>query len=417
VSTAFQYTAVASPLTDQALVESIVSRLDEALTSAGGERVEPQAASRQRPLVVLVATGGVERDILYLYRLRAQSFPQEPVILVAHPEANSLGSALEALAKLRDDGRWGRVVFVGSDGGGELAEIAPALGAWERLRSTRIGLVGAPSDWLVASTPDPSVIRSVWGPATVRIDMGELEHAIASPEDPSAPAEVAADFARSAERVCEPDPAAMERAGAVYAALREIVGRHSLDAVSVRCFDLATLRGTTACLALSRLADEGIVAGCEGDLVSAVAMLWARVLLGVVPWMANPAMVDPAHGRVVLAHCTVPRSLAPRYEIRSHFETGAGAAVGGDVAPGPVTLVRLGGRRLERIWLAEGQAAAAERSETRCRTQVEVSLTGGDTVGHLLRAPLGNHIVLIPGAHAAWLADSREIILGSGGAL
>lgn len=45
------------------------------------------------------------------------------------------------------------------------------------------------------------------------------------------------------------------------------------------------------CYALSRLLDEGVIAGCEGDICSALGMLWGRLLTGQVPWMANVAQV------------------------------------------------------------------------------------------------------------------------------
>jgi len=38
----------------------------------------------------------------------------------------------------------------------------------------RIGLVGSPSDWLVASTPDASTVRAAWGPTVVPVEMAEV---------------------------------------------------------------------------------------------------------------------------------------------------------------------------------------------------------------------------------------------------
>ena len=51
--------------------------------------------------------------------------------------------------------------------------------------------------------------------------------------------------------------------------------RH-LDACVVRCFDLVTDLRTTGCLALSWLLDQGVVAGCEGDIPATLTMVWAR---------------------------------------------------------------------------------------------------------------------------------------------
>ena len=41
----------------------------------------------------------------------------------------------------------------------------------------------------------------------------------------------------------------------------------------------------------------------------------------------------------------------------------------------------------------------AQRRDNLCRTQVEIKLSCGGTVTDLLRAPLGNHLVLVFGHH------------------
>ena len=199
----------------------------------------------------------------------------------------------------------------------------------------------------------------------------------------------------------------MRQAAGVFGALADLAAGQRLDAVAVRCFDLVTRRGTSGCLALAELNDRGTVAACEGDLASAVAMLWVRELLGTASWMANPVHADPGSGLLRLAHCTIPRSLVTGFELRSHFESGKGVALAGSLPPGPVTLVRLGGRALEQAFVAEGHAVPATPREDLCRTQVDVTLAPGE-VAELLARPLGNHLVLVPGNWAARLRDYRE---------
>jgi len=52
---------------------------------------------------------------------------------------------------------------------------------------------------------------------------------------------------------------------------------------------------------------------------------------------------------------------------------------------------------MDRLWLAEGEILRSGDAENLCRTQVEIELTRGGTVADLLRAPLGNHLVLVFG--------------------
>lgn len=63
-----------------------------------------------------------------------------------------------------------------ADGEG-LRAVREAVEDWEAQRAlgrSRLGLVGSPSDWLVASRPGPEVVRRVWGPEVVEIPMERL---------------------------------------------------------------------------------------------------------------------------------------------------------------------------------------------------------------------------------------------------
>jgi L-fucose isomerase-like protein len=272
------------------------------------------------------------------------------------------------------------------------------------LDQARIGLVGRPSDWLVASSPDYSTIKEAWGPTVVPIEMDEVVDILESFSDADVEP-IVSPFSAGAEQVVEPNPTELFQGARVYLALKKIVANHDLDALSVRCFDFVQNQKTTGCFALAQLMDEGTIAGCEGDLVSTIGLLWAHELLGATPWMANPAQLDPAHNTLVLAHCTVPRTLVERYRVRSHFESGLGVGIQGTLPAGPVTLLRIGGRWMDQLWLAEGEILQSGSAEDLCRTQVEIQLTGGSSVDLLLRAPLGNHLVLVFGHHIERLQD------------
>jgi L-fucose isomerase-like protein len=184
----------------------------------------------------------------------------------------------------------------------------------------------------------------------------------------------------------------------VHPALVAAIDRDRLDAVAVRCFDFLDELHTSGCVALAELNDAGTVAGCEGDVAGTMAMLLARVLLDRPSWIANPAHVDLESNRLTLAHCTVARSLVDDVEIHTHFESGIGIGLRGSFRPGPVTLLRLGGHRLERYWVAEGLIEGTGTSPDLCRTQVDVHLVDTD-VSTLLDEPLGNHLVMVHGHH------------------
>jgi L-fucose isomerase-like protein len=105
---------------------------------------------------------------------------------------------------------------------------------------------------------------------------------------------------------------------------------------------------------------------------------------------------------VVLAHCTIAPSLVEDLHLHTHFESGIGVGISGTIPAGPVTLVRLGGVGLERRWLADAEVVGTGEDPDLCRTQATVRLDPAQ-VAELLEAPLGNHVVLVPGHHAARL--------------
>lgn len=415
----FGYLPVASVLADDpATVERIVGPYGPLLEDAGGTRLGSIEEAGELPVAFFVVTGGTEGIVLgAVEQLRSRGVV-DPVLLIAHPSNNSLPASLETLARLQRDGSAGRVVYLGgpADDAGRrtLAEAAEGVAVARVLAGARVGRVGEPSDWLVASMPDAQTVRSSWGPELVDVPIARLFDAVAATPDAAALAE--ADRLRTGARACvEPTEHDLLEAGRVVAALRGIVREDDLDALTVRCFDLVLRSRTTGCAALAALIDEGVIAGCEGDVPSTIAMLWAQHLVGATPWMANPARVDEQGQEIVLAHCTVPLSIVESYRLRSHFESGLGVGIQGAMPLGPVTLVRIGGAMLERAWIAEGEIVATGEAEDLCRTQVTVRVDDGD-LGELLRAPLGNHLVVVRGRHATRFRAWHDMVRPGAGA-
>jgi L-fucose isomerase-like protein len=403
----FAYLAVASPLHDAGVVTRVTAELRGALDSLGGVEIDVPEDRCDVPLVVIVATGGTEAALLALAGRRHAVVPYEPAVLVAHPRHNSLPAALEALSRLQQDGSRGRVEQVAGidDRGGveRLASTIADVATIHRLHHTRLGLVGEPSSWLVASVPDAHVLRSRWGVELVDVDIGgvELAHELADAERVRDVAvrfldRTGASFRSSVATM----PGDVVRASALHPALMGAIERERLDAVAVRCFDFITDLSTSGCIALAELNDRGIVAGCEGDIASTVGMLLVRSLLDQPCWIANPAHVDVDTDRVLLAHCTVAPSMVDGLELHTHFESGIGIGLRGTFRPGPATLLRVGGASLEQLWVADAEIERSGDAPDLCRTQVTVRLVD-EPAASLLDRPLGNHLLLVHGHHRA----------------
>jgi L-fucose isomerase-like protein len=258
--------------------------------------------------------------------------------------------------------------------------------------------------------PDLAIIKSVWGPEVIEIDMHELETIIREVKD-----EVIEDslsnFTMRADETKEPTKKDIRQTVKVYAAIKELVKKYNLTAVSVRCFDLVTDLKTSGCFALAKLNDDGIVSGCEGDLVSTLGMIWANLMTDQSVWMANPARINEQNNSIWLAHCTTPLSMVQSYKLRSHFESGLGVGIQGEFSKGKVTLLRLGGKNLEKIWISNGEILESGNEENLCRTQVNVKLHGAAKPEDLLTKPLGNHLLLMRGSYTKELHNWWETFI------
>lgn len=381
---------------------------NEKIEKIGGQKVSEENLLEPEILLYFIQSGGTENDILNFVTKRRKKYFNETVFLIAFRSDNSLAASLEILARLHQDGLKGKIFFLSSanDNFG-LKQMVKAIHYQTvhlTLRKIRLGLIGDPSSWLIASSPNTKTLTKVWGPEVIKIKIKELEdYTLKAPSnvvDPLIPPLV-----KQATQIIEPTEPEIRDSVNVYSALKKIVDIHKLDAVSLKCFDLVNDLKTTGCYGLSQLLDDGIVAGCEGDLVSTVGMLWANILLNEVPWMANPSNLDINDNKLTLAHCTVPRKIVGQYKIRSHFESKIGFGIQADFDKGPVTIFRLGGKNMELFWGAEGEVIENIYSENLCRTQVDIKLLSPHRVEDLLNNPLGNHLIFVKGCHLEELTD------------
>jgi len=198
----------------------------------------------------------------------------------------------------------------------------------------------------------------------------------------------------------------------MYLAAKKIVEKEMLDALTVKCFEIIPVINNTACLMVSKLVDEGIIAGCEGDINATVSMILLNYLTNQPVWLANPASVDHERNTLTLADCTVAKSLASdpkKILLRSHFESGRGVSIQAPVKKGKVTLIRLGGPRLGKMMILSGQIVDTDMNyDYMCRTQVEVKLNG--SVVNFLDESLGNHLAMVPGDVVERLVEVCDVL-------
>jgi len=275
--------------------------------------------------------------------------------------------------------------------------LATVAEARLRLRSVRLGIIGEPSDWLIASNVDAARVRAWLGIELVNIPMTDLLTAIDA-------------CGASSSSDSTNDNAYLPGANAIYEALKNIIEQHRLNGFTLRCFDLLTAVKNTGCLALARLNAEGLVASCEGDVPTMLTMMIVRSLLGISGFQANPSFIDTDTGEMVFAHCTIPLDMVERYELDTHFESGIGVAIRGYMKEGDVTIVKVSGD-MKRYFIAEGQLLRNEHECDLCRTQQRIRLCDRSQLSYFLTQPIGNHHVIIPGHHRALLECLKDSLL------
>ena len=237
----------------------------------------------------------------------------------------------------------------------------------------RLGVVGKPSDWLIASHVNYADVLERMNIELIDIPISEM--------------------------TClgEVDPG-MKGAEAIYERLKEIVLQNDLQGVTLRCFDLLSTVKNTGCIALSKLNDEGIPASCEGDIPTLLTMMLAKKLTGELCFQVNPARIQP-DGEMLFAHCTLPLGMTEKHEYTTHFESGIGVAIHGDLPTGDYTLIKMSGD-MQRMLAVDVELLRCQFEQNLCRTQVWVK-ADPEVADYFYSDPIANHHVLIRGHHAA----------------
>ena len=328
--------------------------------------------------VVAVLSGGTEAQFMDLVRAKEIDL-KRPVYLMVSGFSNSLPAALEILSFIRQRNGIAKIMQHPND------TIFPDVSETDSLTRTplekvlknekkmRLGVIGKSQDWLIASQVDAKEVLKKMNCELVEIPFEELSS------------------------IGEVDPG-MKGAEAIYERVKELIAKHKLDGVTMRCFELFTTCKNTGCITVSKLNDEGIPAGCEGDIPVLLTMMACKKLTGEPGFMGSPARVQ-SDGQILLAKCTIALKMTKSHEFTTHFESGIGVAIHGEVEPGDYTLVKLS-PDLKRLLAVNVQVTRCQYEKNMCRTQIWLQSTP-IVSQYLLTSPLSDHHVLIKGHHAA----------------
>ena len=323
---------------------------------------------------------------------------QEPYYLLTNGSNNSLAASLEIMTYLTAHGKKGEILHGDAD---YIADRIKTLAQTEALRKalakTVFGVMGRPSDWLIASIPSYDEVKKKLGISFKDISLEDVK------------SEYDKTIMVDKTRLPGPfDDAEKIKAMRTFGAFNKVEERYGLSGFTVRCFDLLKPLETTGCAGLALLNDEGLTAACEGDIAALISMHIVRLLTGCSSFQANPARISPADNTAVLAHCTIPLSMTKDLRLDTHFESGIGIAVKGYLTEGDVTIFRLSAD-LKSYFVSDGTILKNLEEPDLCRTQILVKFE--EDVSQILRHPCGNHHIVFYGHHADEIRRVMGILL------
>ncbi len=345
--------------------------------------VLPEEVGEDELPIFFIATGGSEEAFQEIY----EKF-SAPYLLLTTDAYNSLAASMEIMGYLEMNNHKGEILH------GCMDEIVKRIDVLQRiykakksLKNKRLGAIGKPSG-LISSEADVEVLKKVSGIEIVNIDLNELikEYSACEPIENEYTREIMAKGYREDE---------IEKALKVYAAVKKLIEKYNLQAVTIKCFDLIPVLKTTGCLALAILNAEGIPSACEGDTKSLISMTVLNELTGEPVFMANPSFMDTKCNEMIIAHCTLPINMPKDYYLTTHFESGIGVAIAGNVEKGSVTVFKCD-ESFKRFYAGEAELLECLHRDDLCRTQMRIKFNDG--IDYFLKNPISNHHLICKGA-------------------
>jgi L-fucose isomerase-like protein len=159
---------------------------------------------------------------------------------------------------------------------------------------------------------------------------------------------------------------------------------------------------TTACLGLAKLNENKICCSCEGDIPTLISMHILKQITGQVGFQANPSKIDIENKKMIFAHCTLPLDMTKSYKYDTHFESGIGVAIKGELKEETITIFKLS-NNLKDYFVTTGKIIRNLNESNLCRTQIEIEVD--ENIEYFLNRPYGNHHLIIYGNHKDEIID------------
>lgn len=307
-------------------------------------------------------------------------------------------------------------IYVIFDDYDRLLRVLTAMNAVKKTRNTRVLCLGVPYGWQFRYREVRAAQRKL-GLKVDYVTYSEFTEFMrrASEEQKirSKAEKMATEMLDKALKVVEPSKEDLVKAATAYLVVEELVKDRDINAVTVSdCFSaFPSITGTPACMILSKLNDQRIVAGCEGDFNA----LSAQLLLSYVsdrPVCFLDPIVHPEANKVIVAHCTSPL-LMEGYEgqkrpyiLRSQDSSNAGVSVQLVHPEGQEVTLADPSFDLEKIVVTKGKILRNTDYPV-CRNQLEVEVPDSKK---LWENWVGFHWVMVYGDYVEEIQEACKML-------
>lgn len=291
-----------------------------------------------------------------------------------------------------------------------LSDFACAARVIDHLFYAKIGLFGYTSMSIYPGTFDHVLLRWMIGPEVEQMDTYSLIRAAEAV--PEAEVDAAVERLRGLA-VCRENaaPEMLRKTMALYVALRNFCREKDWQAVNVKCqYELSKEYRVVPCVALSLLAEDGICAACEGDMLCTVSMMILQQLCGDQVWYGDS--LTQWDNTVQFSPCGfMPFTMAqkPVYVQKFLEHPGfTGIQVSGVMRPEKVTWMRLV-EDVGRYHIVCGTGTGREtQPRGGCMPALNVELDGD--LKALEKEYAGQHYAIAYGDHADRIALAAELM-------
>jgi len=264
----------------------------------------------------------------------------------------------------------------------ELVWRMRSLAALKNTRGKKILCVGGASGWGRGGQPAPDLTRQRFGMELVEVTYDELGRRLEKAYGDASLVQMckeAADKYIAADGIrLETSADFVRKAFVLTEVFKDLLKENDTDAMTINlCMGtIMQVSGTTACLPLTLLNDDGCMAFCESDFVVIPSGVLLHYISGKPVFFNDPTYAHD--GLVTLAHCTSPRKLdgvnPEPARLMTHFESDWGVAPKVEMQTGRNMTVIDPDFNFQR-WMGFRAEIAGNPMLDICRSQIDVAFS------------------------------------------